>query len=167
MSLDRSRRFARRSRTIPPRSPPFTILRRRSGSRDRPTPSARRRSPSSARAPRRPTRLKSRRRLGRRPGAARHHRRQRHGARRRLGGAPRRARRGGITIAVFGCGADVIYPREHAALADRICERGAIVSEFPPGTPPLKVQLSEAQPHHQRAVACAWSSSRRPKAAGR
>lgn len=45
---------------------------------------------------------------------------------------------GGITIAVFGCGADVIYPREHASLAERICERGAIVSEFPPGTPPLK-----------------------------
>jgi DNA processing protein len=45
---------------------------------------------------------------------------------------------GGITIAVFGCGADVIYPREHAPLAERICERGAIISEFPPGTPPLK-----------------------------
>jgi DNA processing protein len=45
---------------------------------------------------------------------------------------------GGITIAVFGCGVDVIYPREHAALAERICERGALVSEFPPGTPPLR-----------------------------
>ena len=44
----------------------------------------------------------------------------------------------GTTIAVFGCGVDVIYPREHEALAERICERGAIVSEFPPGTPPLK-----------------------------
>ena len=44
----------------------------------------------------------------------------------------------GMTIAVFGCGVDVIYPREHEALAERICERGAIVSEFPPGTPPLK-----------------------------
>jgi DNA processing protein len=45
---------------------------------------------------------------------------------------------GGATVAVFGCGVDVIYPREHRALADRIAERGAIVSEFPPGTPPLK-----------------------------
>ena len=45
---------------------------------------------------------------------------------------------GGITVAVFGCGVDVIYPREHAPLAERIRERGAIVSEFPPGTPPLK-----------------------------
>lgn len=45
---------------------------------------------------------------------------------------------GGITIAVFGCGVDVIYPPEHRELAGRILERGALVSEFPPGMPPLK-----------------------------
>jgi DNA processing protein len=45
---------------------------------------------------------------------------------------------GGITVAVFGCGIDTIYPREHEALAVRICERGALVSEFPHGMPPLK-----------------------------
>jgi DNA processing protein len=45
---------------------------------------------------------------------------------------------GGVTVAVFGCGADVIYPREHGPLADSICERGALVTEFPPGTRPLK-----------------------------
>jgi DNA processing protein len=45
---------------------------------------------------------------------------------------------GGITVAVFGCGIDTIYPREHEALAVRICERGALVSEFPRGMPPLK-----------------------------
>jgi DNA processing protein len=45
---------------------------------------------------------------------------------------------GGATIAVFGCGVDVIYPREHAKLAGQICEHGALVSELPPGTPPLK-----------------------------
>ena len=39
---------------------------------------------------------------------------------------------GGVTVAVFGCGVDIIYPREHEALAERICERGALVSEFPP-----------------------------------
>ena len=45
---------------------------------------------------------------------------------------------GGATIAVFGCGVDIIYPPEHAALAQSICERGALVSEFPPGTPPYR-----------------------------
>jgi DNA processing protein len=45
---------------------------------------------------------------------------------------------GGITIAVFGCGVDVIYPPEHRGLAERIIERGAVVSEFRPGTRPLK-----------------------------
>jgi DNA processing protein len=44
---------------------------------------------------------------------------------------------GGVTVAVFGCGVDVIYPPEHAQLALRICERGALVSEFPPGAPSL------------------------------
>lgn len=44
---------------------------------------------------------------------------------------------GGSTIAVFGCGADVIYPPEHGELAERICERVALISEFPPGTLPL------------------------------
>ena len=45
---------------------------------------------------------------------------------------------GGITVAVFGCGVDVIYPAEHRPLAERIAERGALVSEFAPGMPPLK-----------------------------
>jgi DNA processing protein len=50
---------------------------------------------------------------------------------------------GGVTIAVFGCGVDVIYPPEHRGLADRIAERGALVSEFPPGTPPLKAHFPQ------------------------
>ena len=44
----------------------------------------------------------------------------------------------GRTIAVLGCGADVVYPPENAALFDAICDRGAIVTEFPIGTPPLR-----------------------------
>ncbi len=44
---------------------------------------------------------------------------------------------GGITIAVCGTGLDRVYPAEHAALAGAIAERGALVTEFPDGTPPL------------------------------
>jgi DNA processing protein len=44
---------------------------------------------------------------------------------------------GGKTIAVLGCGADVVYPKRHLALAERIRRQGCIVSEFLPGTPPL------------------------------
>jgi len=43
----------------------------------------------------------------------------------------------GVTIAVCGAGLDRIYPAEHASLAEAIVERGALVSEFPAGTPPL------------------------------
>ena len=44
----------------------------------------------------------------------------------------------GLTIAVCGCGLDIVYPRRNAALAARIRASGAIVSEFPPRTPPLR-----------------------------
>jgi DNA processing protein len=42
----------------------------------------------------------------------------------------------GRTVAILGSGPDVIYPREHAALADDIARDGAVLSEYPPGTPP-------------------------------
>ena len=42
----------------------------------------------------------------------------------------------GRTIAVFGCGLDVIYPPEHRRLASDILERGVLVSEWPLGTRP-------------------------------
>lgn len=45
---------------------------------------------------------------------------------------------GGRTIAVLGCGADRVYPREHAALAAEMTAAGAVVSELPPGAGPLK-----------------------------
>jgi DNA processing protein len=45
---------------------------------------------------------------------------------------------GGGTVAVMGCGVDVIYPPEHRKLAEAIIEGGgAIVSELPLGTQPM------------------------------
>jgi len=43
---------------------------------------------------------------------------------------------GGRTIAVLGCGVDVIYPPENRNLFAKIVEQGAIISEFPMGSPP-------------------------------
>jgi DNA processing protein len=43
---------------------------------------------------------------------------------------------GGRTIGVLGSGVDKIYPPEHRALADKMIESGAIVSDYAPGTPP-------------------------------
>ena len=45
---------------------------------------------------------------------------------------------GGRSIAVFGCGLDIVYPRDHVKLAREVMERGALVSEFPLGTPPRR-----------------------------
>ena len=47
---------------------------------------------------------------------------------------------GGRTLAVLGSGVDVVYPPENRRLAAEIAERGALLSQFAPGTPPL--------PHH-------------------
>jgi len=44
----------------------------------------------------------------------------------------------GRTIAVLGCGIDVAYPRANAPLARDVAASGALVSDLPTGTPPLK-----------------------------
>ncbi|HEX5482342.1 MAG TPA: DNA-processing protein DprA [Terriglobia bacterium] len=44
---------------------------------------------------------------------------------------------GGKTVAVLGSGLDVIYPRENKKLAETVIENGALISEFPLGTPPV------------------------------
>ena len=43
---------------------------------------------------------------------------------------------GGRTLAVLGSGVDKIYPPEHRAMAERMMEQGAILSDYAPGTPP-------------------------------
>ena len=43
---------------------------------------------------------------------------------------------GGRTIAVLGCGVDVVYPRANSKLYKRIPDSGALISEFPMGTQP-------------------------------
>lgn len=45
---------------------------------------------------------------------------------------------GGQTVAVLGTGLDIVYPRSNRAAAAAIFERGVLVSELPPGTPPKK-----------------------------
>lgn len=56
---------------------------------------------------------------------------------------------GGRTVAVLGSGLDRLYPPEHAALARRIVREGAVVSEFPLGTGPWKVNF----PQRNRVIA--------------
>jgi DNA processing protein len=43
---------------------------------------------------------------------------------------------GGRTLAVTGCGLDIVYPASHASLARSIAEQGALISEFPLGVRP-------------------------------
>ena len=45
-------------------------------------------------------------------------------------------RAGGRTIAVLGCGVNVVYPPEHRNLAGQIVENGALISDYPPDRKP-------------------------------
>jgi DNA processing protein len=56
---------------------------------------------------------------------------------------------GGASIAVLGCGLDICYPRENRRLFDRIIQKGAVVSEFPPGTEAHKAHF----PQRNRIIA--------------
>ena len=43
---------------------------------------------------------------------------------------------GGTTVAVLGCGVDVVYPKVHARLKRAIAKNGCIISEYPPAEAP-------------------------------
>ena len=43
---------------------------------------------------------------------------------------------GGRTIAVLGCGIDIVYPRKHRQLTKSVLENGLLLTEFAPGTSP-------------------------------
>lgn len=55
----------------------------------------------------------------------------------------------GSTIAVVGTGLDIVYPRAHAALAERVAREGLVLSEFLLGTAPLAANF----PKRNRIVA--------------
>lgn len=48
---------------------------------------------------------------------------------------------GAGTVAVLGCGLDIVYPPENDRLMKEITCSGAVISEFPPGTPPKPVHF--------------------------
>lgn len=43
---------------------------------------------------------------------------------------------GGRTVAILGCGVDIVYPSHHRALRNEIAKQGVILSEYPPATRP-------------------------------
>ena len=49
----------------------------------------------------------------------------------------------GKTIAVLGCGLDIVYPEENRALFSKIAKEGLIISEYPPKTKPSKQTFPE------------------------
>ncbi|MEB3339998.1 DNA-processing protein DprA [Okeania sp.] len=56
---------------------------------------------------------------------------------------------GGRTIAVFGNGVDMVYPRENKSLAEQVIKQGLVVSEYPAVTKPNKQHF----PQRNRIIA--------------
>ena len=49
----------------------------------------------------------------------------------------------GDTLAVLGTGPDICYPGQHRKLYEEICDKGLIVSEYPPGTEAMPYRFPE------------------------
>lgn len=43
---------------------------------------------------------------------------------------------GGKTVAVLGCGIDIVYPKQHEHLLRKVLEKGAVITEYAPGVSP-------------------------------
>jgi DNA processing protein len=56
---------------------------------------------------------------------------------------------GGRTLAIFGTGVDVVYPRQNERLCDRVLQQGLAISEYPAGTQPNKTNF----PRRNRIIA--------------
>ncbi len=50
---------------------------------------------------------------------------------------------GGSPIAVLGCGLDIAYPKHHGKLMQEIARQGLLLSEYPPGTRPVRYHFPE------------------------
>lgn len=57
--------------------------------------------------------------------------------------------KGGNTLAVLGTGPDICYPPQHRKLYEEICDKGLIVSEYPPGTEAMPFRF----PQRNRIIA--------------
>jgi DNA processing protein len=55
----------------------------------------------------------------------------------------------GFSVAVMGCGADIVYPPSHRSLLEAIRRSGCVVSEFAPGTTPMPYHF----PQRNRVIA--------------
>jgi DNA protecting protein DprA len=55
----------------------------------------------------------------------------------------------GYTVAVLGSGVDICYPKEHKRLYEEITIHGCVLSEYPPGTPPMEYNF----PRRNRLIA--------------
>ncbi|WP_377887459.1 DNA-processing protein DprA [Alkalihalobacillus sp. R86527] len=59
----------------------------------------------------------------------------------------------GVPIAFVASGVDRCYPKEHRSLYEAIIEKGAVISQYMPGTPPSPKQFIQ-----RNALISAWSS---------